>query len=1089
MSRARRLLAVPAVVALVLGMTACDDDRSIGGDDPGPTTLIASATYASTHPDTDVSGRLASLQRAINQLRRATGSGWVGRQDDVTGYLGELTGGRYAPEGADTEGDATATATAFLDEYAEDLFGVPADAVVVPTDGETDASDSLVLRAQQEVAGVPVLDGGLVMTVGGDDEQARLNVVRGRVFPGLDVSTDPRITPRLARREAIRLTQGQVKGRPRLVVLPRDTGKLAWEVNVFAAGQSEAGIQLSDGLYYLDAVSADLLEVRPTTAELAAPSVFSKLLSKASPNVSRRLTQMVLASLDAPKGQPVDVTGNAPYIGRVTAKGLRDNQGVSLIDTTTPSYNAASGRGGIYTFSADGSSSNSSLPGRLYRQSSTEISDPDAIGAQKVSRIVYDYYAGIGRNSWDGKGASMVSTVNFSDGDYCNAFFSSGLAQMVYGNPCEGPNGAMELVTLDVTGHEVTHGVTSSTAGLNYTGQSGALNESFSDYFGNVIGDRFYQRDTATLGEDGCAEVTGPQSLCAANPSGALATRYLLNGNTMSDYLNVIDPPFRWTVAVGRITDNGGVHLNSAIWNNALWTIRTQLAKIDNKPAYQSQLVRDFDLIVYYTLTHQLGPNSSMLDAATALKDTAAKAGAAATIIRVARETFDQDDLCAGCYDPGPIAGDIVTNKPQSEVSPVVSGKNTAWINPVGGPGTPSVSNGLSSNPMTYDIAWAGDSLVTMELTNSGEAVVLHGRGDKTTKLENLQLSTFMAGLGGSEDGAAWWTGENSTMSYVDAKGKVSRVTINGVGSASITAMAAGGGTVALRHRRRPGRHLEARHQRGGPGRRDVGRRALVGGLRRPRRRHRRQPVRRRLRYRRHLDPPQRLRLPVRRGRERRVRRVPGGRRQPAGRCQRGHRRPDARHRPVPLLLRHQQDLQPAGGTRPAGLPLDLRRPPGLAGRRLRRRRHHGGPAAVGAVDLRSPRPSAGRACRDPRRSLGLDTGSPRGSPGSTDDLVADQHHALDHADLVGRYRDVLVFQTVPGAKVEGVPVPRRADERDAVAAADDAFRQQRGAVEGVVVAQREDGVVRRTEDRHRLAVDQGAGTALDLELGDPADR
>ena len=82
------------------------------------------------------------------------------------------------------------------------------------------------------------------------------------------------------------------------------------------------------------------------------------------------------------------------------------------------------------------------------------------------------------------------------------------------------------------------------------------------------------------------------RSRCAAaNPSGALATRYLLNGNTMDDYLNVIDPPFRWTVAVGRITDNGGVHLNSAIWNNALWTIRTQLAKIDNKPAYQSQLV------------------------------------------------------------------------------------------------------------------------------------------------------------------------------------------------------------------------------------------------------------------------------------------------------------------------------------------------------------------------------------------------------------------------------------------------------------------------------------------------------------------
>ncbi len=791
-----RLLAMPAAAALVLALTACDD-RGIGSDDdPGPQTLIASAAYASSNPDADVAGRLAGLQRAIDRLRDRTASGWVGRQDDVTGYVGDLSGGRYAPDPATD--DPAATATAFLDEYAEDLFGVPADAVALPAEGETDAAGSVVLRAAQEVGGVPVLDGGLVMTVGGDDEEARLSIVRGRVFPGLDVLTDPRVPPRVAVREAVRLSNGQVKGKPRLVVLPREAGMLAWEVNVFAAGKSEAGVQLSDGLYYLDAVTADLIEVRPTTAELAAPTVYSKLLSKASPKVSRKLSQMMLASLTAPKGQPVDVKGQAPYIGDVTAKGLRTGQGIALIDTTTPSYDAATGDGGIYTYTADGSSNNAALPGRQYIEDSTNIRDPDAISAQKISRVVYDYYAGIGRDSWDGKGASMVSTVNFSDGEFCNAFFSSGLRQMVYGNPCEGPNGEMQLVTLDVTGHEVTHGVTSATADLNYTGQSGALNESFSDYFGNVIGDRFYGRDTATLGEDGCADVTGAQSLCSANPSGDLATRYLLNGNTMNDYLNVIDPPFRWTIAVGRITDNGGVHLNSSIWNNALWTIRSRLAQIDNKPGYESELAADFDLVVYYSLTQQLGPNSSMVDAANAVKDTAAKAGADAAITRVIKEVFDQNDLCNGCYDPGPIAGSILSNKSQSEVRPVVSGKSTAWINPVGGPGTPSVSGGLSSNPMTYDIAWAGDALVTMELTNNGEAVMLHQKGGRSTRLDSLRFSTFMAGLGGSEDGAAWWTAETSTISYVDASGKVSRVRITGLAGDDVTAVAAGGGSVGL---------------------------------------------------------------------------------------------------------------------------------------------------------------------------------------------------------------------------------------------------------------------------------------------------
>ena len=364
---------------------------------------------------------------------------------------------------------------------------------------------------------------------------------------------------------------------------------------------------------------------------------------------------MLLADLRGPQGQPVDVTGTNPVLGQVTAKGLLTGNGVALIDTTTPSYNASSGKGGIYTLTADDSNDQGDLPGHQYVQQgqNTLITDPDAIGAQKISRVVYDYYASIGRNSWDGKGASVESTVNFGDGNFCNAFFSSDLQGMVYGNPCEGPNGSMQLVSLDVTGHEITHGVTDSTAGLNYTGQSGALNEAFSDYFGNVIGDRYYQRDSSTLGEDACKAVTGPQRLCDANETGTLATRYMLNHNTMDDYLNVIDPGFRFLVTVGRITDNGGVHLNSAIWNNALWSIRTQLAKIDNKPGYQSPLARDFDLIVYYTLTHQLGPNSTMVDAASAVEDTAVKAGASATIIRVAKETFDQNKLCAGCYSPG----------------------------------------------------------------------------------------------------------------------------------------------------------------------------------------------------------------------------------------------------------------------------------------------------------------------------------------------------------------------------------------------------------------------------------------------------
>ena len=49
------------------------------------------------------------------------------------------------------------------------------------------------------------------------------------------------------------------------------------------------------------------------------------------------------------------------------------------------------------------------------------------------------------------------------------------------------PTGKTYASFLDVVGHEMTHGVTEHTAGLEYLGQSGALNESYSDLMGYII--------------------------------------------------------------------------------------------------------------------------------------------------------------------------------------------------------------------------------------------------------------------------------------------------------------------------------------------------------------------------------------------------------------------------------------------------------------------------------------------------------------------------------------------------------------------------------------------------------------------------
>src|SRR5205085_12397627 len=118
---------------------------------------------------------------------------------------------------------------------------------------------------------------------------------------------------------------------------------------------------------------------------------------------------------------------------------------------------------------------------------------PGAVGGRPGhrSQAVTEAYDGLGgtwqlwqeaygRNSLDGKGLPLVASVHFGT-NYDNAFWDG--TQMVFGDG----DGVIFLPftrSVDVIGHELAHGVTQYTSGLNYQDQSGALNESVSDVFG-----------------------------------------------------------------------------------------------------------------------------------------------------------------------------------------------------------------------------------------------------------------------------------------------------------------------------------------------------------------------------------------------------------------------------------------------------------------------------------------------------------------------------------------------------------------------------------------------------------------------------
>ena len=109
--------------------------------------------------------------------------------------------------------------------------------------------------------------------------------------------------------------------------------------------------------------------------------------------------------------------------------------------------------------------------------------DSAAVEVYWASQHTYDYFLNVhGRNSLDGNGMALYSWVHYGI-DYNNAFWNG--SWMTYG---DGDNQRLSTPTSpDVVGHEIMHGITDFSADLVYQYESGALNESFSDIFGEVI--------------------------------------------------------------------------------------------------------------------------------------------------------------------------------------------------------------------------------------------------------------------------------------------------------------------------------------------------------------------------------------------------------------------------------------------------------------------------------------------------------------------------------------------------------------------------------------------------------------------------
>ncbi|OFX23501.1 MAG: hypothetical protein A2033_16110 [Bacteroidetes bacterium GWA2_31_9] len=224
--------------------------------------------------------------------------------------------------------------------------------------------------------------------------------------------------------------------------------------------------------------------------------------------------------------------------------------------------------------------------------------DEVATDAHWSTEMTYDYYLNVhSRNSIDGNGFKLMSYVHFNLVDYgynsnVNAFWDG--QRMTYG---DGEGSITPLTTVDICGHEVTHGLTSNTANLDYQDESGALNESFSDIFGTAI--EFYAKPAQanwTVGEDI-----------------GIIIRSISNPNDYSK-----PDTYQGDFWISDGSDNGGVHTNSLVYS--YWFYLTSLGgngtnDIGNSYSVSGIGIDKAEAIAFRTLTVYLTNTSNYVDA------------------------------------------------------------------------------------------------------------------------------------------------------------------------------------------------------------------------------------------------------------------------------------------------------------------------------------------------------------------------------------------------------------------------------------------------------------------------------------------
>lgn len=558
---------------------------------------------------------LPSRQRqAIAQLRARLGAELDIRGIEQAGTPRQMRGAILEPassQGATQKSRDEKTARAFLRNQKDVLRLDDPDAEMKLLHHKEDELYRRHLRYEQRYKSLPVWPAELLVHI---DPSGNVDALDGAYVPTpRNTETTPVVSEGAAiarARREVKANDGAAVGKPALLIYaPGDrTPRLAWKMTVEVSAAAR-------WLVVIDALNGATLKAYNQVMEQGAT------------------------------GSGVDTLGIVRPLNL-----WQQGSTFFLVDTTKPMYNPTSNpptlvRGGIQVLDAKHQPATDDPSGNLSDIQTDYVSSasptagwlPDAVSAAYNLSETYDYYRNrFGRESLLGISSTLFAVVRYGKG-YDNAFWDG--QAMVFGDKL--PFAA----ALDVVAHELTHGVTSHEANLEYVDQSGALNEAMSDIFGTAV--EAYERGGTdwligdVLGEP-LRDMKDPARLeiCCGRKYPAKMSDFILPTSPFLDNFG------------GR--DNGGVHMNSSIINHAFYLLAEGLDGAIG--------MVDAERIFYRALTTHLLKNSQFVDARRAALLSAGELfGTDSPQAKKAAAAFDAVEIFGGNSTPNPTPVPVVS--------------------------------------------------------------------------------------------------------------------------------------------------------------------------------------------------------------------------------------------------------------------------------------------------------------------------------------------------------------------------------------------------------------------------------------------